>query len=255
MPAQRYIREKRSRQLKECEQRITEHESRISQLTADTESTRNTIGVIDKEVNESNASMTNLRENIRVRKLAKEIDATQAEIDAMDMEEAAKARRQFDLKYNLEKQRETEMQSKVRRAGLLAFVILKFIAYRPQYAHIGGELSSLKGQVETLEHDLGEFGNISRRYKDQLIKVKVRCSELVDATQTDTFIGRCLTWRIMTLRNTLRHWTSRKHFFSFECQRSLDRISAIMKYHSLKMEEVNDTMKHLWNKTYQGTGS
>lgn len=27
-----------------------------------------------------------------------------------------------------------------------------------------------------------------------------------------------------------------------------------MKYHSLKMEEVNDTMKHLWNKTYQGTG-
>lgn len=27
-----------------------------------------------------------------------------------------------------------------------------------------------------------------------------------------------------------------------------------MKYHSLKMGEVNDTMKHLWNKTYQGTG-
>ena len=26
-----------------------------------------------------------------------------------------------------------------------------------------------------------------------------------------------------------------------------------MKYHSLKMEEVNDTMRHLWNKTYQGT--
>ncbi|KAF9046571.1 P-loop containing nucleoside triphosphate hydrolase protein [Panaeolus papilionaceus] len=29
--------------------------------------------------------------------------------------------------------------------------------------------------------------------------------------------------------------------------------NAIMKYHGLKMEEVNDTMKHLWNKTYQGT--
>ncbi|KZS93549.1 hypothetical protein SISNIDRAFT_85687 [Sistotremastrum niveocremeum HHB9708] len=26
-----------------------------------------------------------------------------------------------------------------------------------------------------------------------------------------------------------------------------------MKYHSLKMEEVNDTMRHLWNKIYQGT--
>ena len=118
MSARRYIREKRSRQLKECEQRIAEHETKIGQLTADIESTRNTIGGIDKEVNESNASMTNLRENIRVRKLAKEIDATQAEIDAMDMEEAAKARRQFDQKYNLEKQRETEMQSQVCTAHL-----------------------------------------------------------------------------------------------------------------------------------------
>jgi len=34
----------------------------------------------------------------------------------------------------------------------------------------------------------------------------------------------------------------------------VDVRSAIMKYHGLKMEEVNDTMKHLWNKTYQGTG-
>ena len=43
-------------------------------------------------------------------------------------------------------------------------------------------------------------------------------------------------------------------FFSFGCWGSREDTSAIMKYHSLKMEEVNDTMKHLWNKTYQGTG-
>ena len=80
----------------------------------DIESTRDVVGVIDREVNESNASMTNLRENIRIRKLSKEKDVVQTEIDALDMEEAAKSRRQFDLKYNLEKQRETELQSKVR---------------------------------------------------------------------------------------------------------------------------------------------
>ncbi|KAF9783547.1 AAA domain-containing protein [Thelephora terrestris] len=194
----RYIREKRSRQLKECEHRITEHESSISELAKDIESTRDTVAIIDKEVNESNASMTNLRENIRVRKLAKEIEVTQAEIDAMDMEEAAKARRQFDVKYNLEKQRETEMQS--------------------QYAHIGGELSSLKDQVQTLEYDLAEFENVNKRYKDQLIKVKM--SDMAN--------------------NDLEKYA-----------KALD--NAIMKYHSLKMEEVNDTMKHLWNKTYQGT--
>ena len=90
---------------------------------SDLETARGTIAVIDREVNESNASMTNLRENIRVRKLEKEIETTQAEIDAMDMEEAAKARRQFDLKYNLEKQRETEMQSKVCKIYRLTFVV------------------------------------------------------------------------------------------------------------------------------------
>jgi DNA repair protein RAD50 len=30
--------------------------------------------------------------------------------------------------------------------------------------------------------------------------------------------------------------------------------NAILKYHSIKMDEINDTIGHLWNKTYQGTG-
>ncbi|OWZ73899.1 hypothetical protein AYX14_00623 [Cryptococcus neoformans] len=29
--------------------------------------------------------------------------------------------------------------------------------------------------------------------------------------------------------------------------------NAILKYHSIKMDEINDTIGHLWNKTYQGT--
>ena len=81
--------------------------------------------------------MTNLRENIRVRKLSKEIDTTQAEIDAMDMEQAAKARRQFDQKYNMEKQRETEMQSKVCRVQGLPFVLQKLTAYGPVRSYWG----------------------------------------------------------------------------------------------------------------------
>jgi hypothetical protein len=79
--------------------------------------------------------MTNLRENIRVRKLGKEIDATQAEIDAMDMEQAAKARRQFDQKYNVEKQRETEMQSKVCRILFPSFVPQELTTRSPVRSH------------------------------------------------------------------------------------------------------------------------
>lgn len=55
----------------------------------------------------------------------------------------------------------------------------KLTTHGPQYAHIGGELSSLKDQVQTLEYDLAEFENVNKRYKDQLIKVKVGTSVLV----------------------------------------------------------------------------
>jgi hypothetical protein len=53
-----------------------------------------------------------------------------------------------------------------------------------------------------------------------------------------------------------RHWTSRANFLVLCGLPIVDvtTYSAIMKYHTLKMDEVNDTMRHLWNKTYQGTG-
>ena len=149
--------------------------------------------------------MTNLRENIRVRKLGKEIDVTQAEIDAMDMEQAAKARRQFDQKYNVEKQRETEMQSKVCRILFPSFVLRRLTTFGSQYAHIGGELSSLKSQAETLENDLAEFENVNRRYKDQLIKVKVGYSWSGPRNpRLKYLIHRCLTWQSTILRSIPR---------------------------------------------------
>lgn len=77
------------------------------------EEVRQAISLIEKEINESGASMANLRANIRVRKLQRDIAATEAEISAYDMEEAARAKRIFQEKYQAEKQKETELQSKV----------------------------------------------------------------------------------------------------------------------------------------------
>jgi hypothetical protein len=51
-----------------------------------------------------------------------------------------------------------------------------------------------------------------------------------------------------------RPWTSKLYIFGYDPIFYVSP-SAIMKYHGLKMEEVNDTMRHLWNKTYQGTGA
>jgi len=142
--------------------------------------------------------MANLRENIRIRKLIRDIEATQGEIDSHDMEEAAKARRNFDHQYKIKKAQEDELHSKS--------------------SHIGGELSSHRSQLTTWEEDLREFKDINKMYTDQLIKVKM--SDMANGDLE-------------------------------KYAKALD--NAIMKYHGLKMEEVNDTMRHLWNKTYQGT--
>ncbi|KAH9947593.1 P-loop containing nucleoside triphosphate hydrolase protein [Amylocystis lapponica] len=195
---ERYVRDKRGRLLKECNDKIEEYEAEIAKLATQLEETRNAVHSIDKEINESGASVANLRENLRVRNLIQEIDATQREIDSHDLEENARHRRLFDDQYKVEKERETKLQG--------------------DFAHIGGELSSLRSQLKTLQVDQREFKDVAKKYRDQLIKVKM--SDMAN--------------------NDLEKYA-----------KALD--NAIMKYHSLKMEEVNDTMRHLWNKTYQGT--
>ncbi|KAJ7175865.1 P-loop containing nucleoside triphosphate hydrolase protein [Mycena filopes] len=79
-------------------------------------------------------------------------------------------------------------------------------------------MQEIKSQLKSLEADLKDFKEINKKYTDQLIKVKMS-----DMANSDLE----------------------------KYGKALD--NAIMKYHGLKMEEVNDTMKHLWNKTYQGT--
>ena len=49
-----------------------------------------------------------------IRKLRRIIAADKEKIESFDMEEAAKARRQFDEKYAAEKKREADMEAEVR---------------------------------------------------------------------------------------------------------------------------------------------
>lgn len=99
--------------LAECAGRIEHYEGEITKLGIKIESVRETVAKIDREINESGSLISRLRDNIRMRRLVKDIEATQAEIDSYDMEAAAKAKRNFEDRYQVEKQRETEMQSKV----------------------------------------------------------------------------------------------------------------------------------------------
>lgn len=100
----------------ECTEKIEHYEGEITELGIKIENVRETVAKIDREINEGGSLISRLRDNIRMRRLVKDIEATQAEIDSYDMEGAAKAKRTFEDRYQVEKQRETEMQSKV---GLL----------------------------------------------------------------------------------------------------------------------------------------
>lgn len=107
------MKDRRARQLEECAQNIEQHNAELKGLSDNIDAARETIQRIDKEINASGASVANYRDNIRVRKLAKEIIETQAEIDSHDMDEAAKARRNFDEKYGKAKEKENSLQTAV----------------------------------------------------------------------------------------------------------------------------------------------
>ncbi|KAG9312669.1 hypothetical protein JVU11DRAFT_7085 [Chiua virens] len=111
---------------------------RITEFGIKIDSVRETVVKIDREINESGSLISRSRDNIQ---------ATQAGIDSHDMEGAAKAKRQFEDRYQAEKQRETEMRSK--------------------YAYIGGEISSHNETLKQVEKDLREYKYINKRCTDQ----------------------------------------------------------------------------------------
>ncbi|KAK4689016.1 DNA repair protein RAD50, partial [Tremellales sp. Uapishka_1] len=82
-----------------------------------------------------------------------------------------------------------------------------------------GELLQMHEARKKMEETLrADYKSIDKLYKEQLIK-----------TKTSEFAN-----------NDLEKYG-----------KALD--NAILKYHAIKMDEINDTIGHLWNKTYQGT--
>jgi len=105
----------------ELNAKITEAQRSSQELNmnAAIEDARDVISKLDKEINESGAAVTNLRSNIRLRRLIRDIAATQHEIDSHDMDEAAKAKRTFEDQYKVLKAQESELQSRVYFCGIM----------------------------------------------------------------------------------------------------------------------------------------
>ena len=75
-----------------------------------------------------------------------------------------------------------------------------------QYAHIGGEISSLSETLKQVEKDLREYKDINKRYTDQLVKVKVGYWLALQLFRTvySRVCCRCPIWRTMISRSTRR---------------------------------------------------
>lgn len=106
--------EKIARRLKDINEAIEEKEAEVQEQALKLEQIRTKLSEIDKETSEAAVTLANLRENIRFRRLKRDLTATEIELDAIDMEEAAKAKRIWTEKWNVEKQKETDLQTKVR---------------------------------------------------------------------------------------------------------------------------------------------
>lgn len=111
----RYVRNKQARRLQDCEDRVAAQEAEITQLSENEQRIRDAIVLIEKELNEAGTRLLHLRENKRIHRLKGEIAEAQKNIDAIDMDEAARAKRNFEEKYAVEKKKEEDAASKVCR--------------------------------------------------------------------------------------------------------------------------------------------
>jgi len=99
--------------LEDCTSALQESEARGKDLQLQIEDVRRAIAAIEKEINESGATLSNLRDNIIVRRLKEKIDTIDKDVASFDMEEAAKARRNYEDKYQPAKAREQKLNEAV----------------------------------------------------------------------------------------------------------------------------------------------
>jgi DNA repair protein RAD50 len=109
-----YERQRLNRKLEECSQQVEEIQSRISEASLEVENIREAIRVIDRDINRGGSMQAALRENARFRKLKRDVGKIDRDIGELDIEEAAKAKRNFETKWSQAQQRATDLMNAVR---------------------------------------------------------------------------------------------------------------------------------------------
>ncbi|OCF56822.1 DNA repair protein RAD50 [Kwoniella mangroviensis CBS 10435] len=196
---QAYIAEGNDRQIREVEASLSDIKREISVAQDARTTIESTIASLSSELSKAESLKGNISNNLKYRDDGKRVAEVQKELDGLDLESAAKSRKEFSEKYRDMMDEEEEVGGKV-------------------HLYSGQLLAMTENRKKTEKTLKSDYKDIDKQFKDQLIKTKV--SEHAN--------------------NDLEKYG-----------KALD--NAILKYHSIKMDEINDTIGHLWNKTYQGT--
>lgn len=68
------------------------------------------------EIDQGGARLSNLQNNLHLRRLRKRIEETETELAALPMEEAANSKSTFDIKWGAMQKRESDTKEKVSQA-------------------------------------------------------------------------------------------------------------------------------------------
>jgi DNA repair protein RAD50 len=116
-----YERQRIARKLRDCTQQVEDAEAQISEGQKTIDKLREEARAIEKDINISDAVQANLRENARFRKVKREVAEIDQNIAGLDLEEAGRAKRQFEVKWADAQERETKLLNAVSHFGFNAF--------------------------------------------------------------------------------------------------------------------------------------
>ncbi len=194
-----YIQSRGAERLEKCKRDIDQMAQKITQKEVNVKKLGDDIHKVELDLGDAMGQERNIRDNLRLRKLKREMIETENELKELRAKNAEVEK----VKYEQEAEKLNTRNSRLTAS----------------YAGKNGEIKQMDDQLSQLERELNtEYKDIHSQYKREWVKLKSTSVATEDVTKYS---------------------------------KALD--SAIMKYHSIKMEEINRIIDELWKKTYSGT--
>lgn len=99
--------------LEECDETLGEMEEEIEDLKKKSEVSLTASRKLETEIAQGDADLANLRGNVRIRKMVKDIADTRTELGKIDLDDAARSRRNFESKWKEGKEEEERLNNEV----------------------------------------------------------------------------------------------------------------------------------------------